>query len=212
MGAQSVLTPLDRPAAYQVDHTDKFALQPERQLQHQRPSTEAIGDHRDAAGIICSNAIHLVDKADPRHPIFVGLAPDRLGLRLDAGNRIEYRDRAVEDPQAALDLDRKIDMAGCVDNVDAVVLPKAGRRRGGDRYSPFLLLSHPIHGGGALVHLADFVGAPGVIEDALGRRRLAGVDMRHDADVAIALERMAAGHVRVFLSDVGSRRIRLPQI
>ena len=41
---------------------------------------------------------------------------------------------------------------------------------------------------------------------------VAGVDVRHDADIAIALERMAAGHVRVFLSDVGSRRIRLPQI
>jgi hypothetical protein len=42
--------------------------------------------------------------------------------------------------------------------------------------------------------LADLVGLAGIIEDALGRRRLAGVDVRHDADVAIALERMAAGH------------------
>jgi hypothetical protein len=42
--------------------------------------------------------------------------------------------------------------------------------------------------------LADLVGLAGVIEDALGRRRLAGVDMGHDADVAIAVERMAAGH------------------
>jgi hypothetical protein len=48
--------------------------------------------------------------------------------------------------------------------------------------------------GGALMDLADLVGLAGVIEDALGRRRLAGVDVRHDADVAIALERMAAGH------------------
>jgi hypothetical protein len=36
--------------------------------------------------------------------------------------------------------------------------------------------------------------------------------VRHDADVAIAFERMAAGHVRLFLSDVGSRRIRLLRI
>jgi hypothetical protein len=41
---------------------------------------------------------------------------------------------------------------------------------------------------------ADLVGLAGIIEDALGRRRLAGVDVRHDADVTIALERMAAGH------------------
>jgi hypothetical protein len=34
------------------------------------------------------------------------------------------------------------------------------------------------------VHLADFVGAAGVVENALGRRRLTGVDVRHDPDVA----------------------------
>ena len=45
----------------------------------------------------------------------------------------------------------------------------------------------------------------------LGRRRLAGVDVRHDADVAITVERMAAGHVG-FLEQVGSRTVRLPDI
>ena len=47
-----------------------------------------------------------------------------------------------------------------------------------------LLLFHPVHDGGALVDLAHFVGAAGVVEDALGRRRLTGVDVRHDPDVA----------------------------
>jgi hypothetical protein len=42
--------------------------------------------------------------------------------------------------------------------------------------------------------LADLVGLAGIIEDALGRRRLAGIDVGHDADVAIFVERMAAGH------------------
>jgi hypothetical protein len=44
------------------------------------------------------------------------------------------------------------------------------------------------------VHFADLVGLAGVVKDALGRRRLAGVDVRHDTDVAVTLERMAAGH------------------
>jgi hypothetical protein len=44
------------------------------------------------------------------------------------------------------------------------------------------------------MHLADLVGLAGVIQDALGRRGLAGVDMRHDAEVAIALERIFACH------------------
>jgi hypothetical protein len=38
------------------------------------------------------------------------------------------------------------------------------------------------------MHLADLVGLAGVVQDALGRRRLAGVDVRHDAEVAVALE------------------------
>jgi hypothetical protein len=52
---------------------------------------------------------------------------------------------------------------------------------------------------------ADLVGLASIIEDALGRRRLAGVDVRHDADIAILLERMAAGHG--LYSVAGLRRV-----
>src|SRR5213594_1195708 len=58
-----------------------------------------IRHHRDAARVIGTDAIHFVDEADPRHPVFVGLAPDRLRLRFDAGNRIEHGHRPVEDTQ-----------------------------------------------------------------------------------------------------------------
>nr|GFD59376.1 hypothetical protein [Tanacetum cinerariifolium] len=64
---------------------------------------------------------------------------------------------------------------------------------------------HPVHGRGALMDLADLVGLAGVIKNALGGGRLAGIDVRHDADVAILLERMAAGHDRSSSSNVGSR-------
>ena len=57
-----------------------------------------------------------------------------------------------------------------------------------------LLLFHPVHRGSALVDLADLVGAAGVVEDALGRRRLAGVDMRHDPDIACVLKCELAWH------------------
>ena len=135
--------------------------------------------------------------------VLLGLPPDGLRLRLDAGNAVEAGDRAVEHAQRALDLDGEVDVTWRVDDVDPVLFalaffgaPETGRRRGRDRDPALLLLLHPVHGRGALVDLADLVGFAGVIEDALGRRRLAGVDMRHDADVAIAFERMAAGHFR----------------
>ena len=72
--------------------------------------------------------------------------------------------------------------------------PRSGRRGGRDRDAALLLLLHPVHRRGALVDLADLVGAARVVEDALGRRRLSGVDVRHDPDVAGLLERELAWH------------------
>src|SRR3546814_16544829 len=73
-------------------------------------------------------------------------------------------------------------------------LPQAGGRRGGDGDAAFLFLFHPVHRRGAVMDFADLVGLAGIIEDALGRRGLAGVDVRHDTEIAIAFERMAACH------------------
>ena len=64
--------------------------------------------------------VHLVDEADARDVVLVGLAPDRLGLGLDALLAVEHGDRAVEDAQRALDLDGEVDVARGVDEVDLV--------------------------------------------------------------------------------------------
>ena len=79
-----------------------------------------------AAVEVGADAVHLVDEAHPRHVVLVGLAPDRLGLGLHAGDRVEHRHRAVEHAQRALHLDREVDVAGGVDDVDPAVAPLAG--------------------------------------------------------------------------------------
>ena len=57
-------------------------------------------DHRlNAALEVGADAVHLVDVGNPRHVVLVGLAPDGLGLRLDAGDRVKERDCAVQDAQ-----------------------------------------------------------------------------------------------------------------
>ena len=151
----------------------------------------------DAALEVGADAVHLVDEAEPRHVVLVGLAPHRLGLRLDAGDRVEHRDRAVEDAQRALDLDGEVDVAGRVDDVDLAVAPLRGRGGRGDRDAALLLLDHVVHDRGAFVHLTDLVGAAGVVEDALGRRGLARVDVSHDPDVAGLFEGEFACHLCV---------------
>ena len=174
----------------------KLVLGADRQLDRERVGAEALADRADRHLEVGADAVHLVDEGDPRDAVLVGLAPDGLGLRLDAGDGVEDDDRAVEDAQRALDLDGEVDVARRVDDVDAVVLPVARGRGRGDRDAALLLLLHPVHDGGAVVDLADLVGAAGVEEDALGRRRLTGVDVGHDPDVAGLLEWEVARHGR----------------
>src|SRR5262249_15609035 len=81
-------------------------------------------------------------------------------------------------------LNGEVDVTGRVDDLDRVALPLALRRGGGNGDAPLLLLLHPVHDGGALVDLADLVRDAGVEQDALSRRRLTGIDVSHDADIA----------------------------
>ena len=183
-----VVRPRDRPHLDEVDDAAEVLLAPDRKLHRDGPRAEAV-DHRLHRGEeVGARAVHLVHEGDAGNLVVVGLAPDRLGLRLDAGDRVEDGDRAVEDAQASLDLHRKVHVPGRIDNVDAKVAPERRRRSRRDRDPALLLLRHPVHDGSALVDLAHLVGAAGVVEDPLGRRGLARVDVGHDPDVADGLE------------------------
>ncbi len=168
----------------QVDDALEVTLGADGQLDRNHVGAQAVfhGLHREVE--VRADLVHLVDEADAGDVVLVGLAPDLLGLRLDTLLAVEHGNGTVEHPKAALHLDGEVDVPGGVDDVDLVVVPEAGGSGGGDGDPPLLLLLHPVHGGGAVVHLTDLVADTGVIEDALGRRRLAGIDVRHDADVA----------------------------
>src|SRR5205823_5651442 len=112
--------------------------------------------------------------------------------------RVEHGDGAVQDPEGTLHLDGEVHVPGGVDDVDAVLLAAAGPEGGGgggrDGDAALLLLLHPVHGGGAVVHLTQLVRPAGVVQDPLGRSRLPGIDVGHDADVANLVERRGARH------------------
>ena len=110
--AESLRLPDDGLHRNQVDDPDMVRLGADGQLDRHRIGAEPLANHRDAAAEIGAHPVHLVDEADARHVVLVGLAPDCLRLRLDAGDRIEHRDGAVEHPQRALHLDREVDVAG----------------------------------------------------------------------------------------------------
>ena len=168
----------------QVDNAFEVALGADGQLDRNDVGAQPVFHGLDREVEVGADLVHLVDETDARDVVLVGLPPNLLGLRLDTFLAVEHRDGTVEHAQAALHLDGEVDVARGVDDVDLVVVPEAGGSGGGDGDSPLLLLLHPVHGGGAVVHLTDLVADTGVVEDALGRRGLAGVDVRHDADIA----------------------------
>src|SRR5207248_236099 len=67
---------------------------------------------------------------------------------------------------------------------------------GGDGDPALLFLDHPVHGGGPLMDFPDLIVDAGIIEDALGGRGLAGIDVGHDADIARPFERNFSSHMR----------------
>jgi hypothetical protein len=90
---------------------------------------ELRDDLVEGAFEVRADAIHLVDEADARHAVLVGLTPDGFRLRLDAGDRVEHRDRAVEHAQRPFDFCREVDVAWRVDDVDPVIAPETGGGR-----------------------------------------------------------------------------------
>ncbi|ETC89475.1 hypothetical protein XHC_0998 [Xanthomonas hortorum pv. carotae str. M081] len=92
-------------------------------------------------------------------------------------------------------------MPGGVDDVEAMLRhglvhtrPERGGGSGGDGDTTLLLLLHPVHHRSAVMDFADLVTDAGVKQDALGGGGLAGIDMSHDAEVAVTLDRGGAGH------------------
>src|SRR3954469_656021 len=190
---EDVLLPLD-----DVDVAGKGFTAADRELDRVRILGETILDHPHAAIEVGADAVHLVREDQARNLVAIGLAPDGLGLRLDAGDRIEKGDSAVEHAQRTLDFNCKVDVARRVDDVDAVLgavaLPESSRGSGRNRDSALLLLLHPVHRGGAFMHFADLVRLTRIVEDALGHSRLPGINVGHDADVAIMVERGMTWH------------------
>ena len=178
----------------EIDHAFERVLDADRELQWNRLHAETLHQVADAGEEVCANLVHLVCEDDPRNLVLVGLAPDGFRLRLDALVPVENRNGAVENAQRAFDLNRKVDVSGRVDDVQALVLPEAGRRGGRDRDAALLFLFHPVHGGCAIVDFADLVRLAGIVKNPFGDGRLAGVDVRHDPEVSVIGKLMAARH------------------
>ena len=171
----------------EVDDAFELVFGTDRETDGNGGGTELLLDFLDTGEEVGADPVHLVHVGDLRHAVLVCLTPDGLALGLDASDRAESGHRAVQDAQGTFHFHREVDVAGSVDQVDligiSVVVPERRRRGRGDGDAPLLFLDHPVHRGRTFVDLTDLVGLSGVVEDALGRGGLTGIDVGHDADV-----------------------------
>ena len=173
----------------EIDDTFEVGFLTDRNLNRHGVRRETVTHLGDCGFKIRARAIHLVDKGNARNLVLIGLPPNCFGLRLNPADRTEDSAGAVEHAQAALNFDGKVHMPGSINDIDAMFTPEAGGRGARDRDATFAFLFHPVHGRRTLVHFSDLVDFAGVKQNAFGRRRLAGVDVRADPDVAGALQR-----------------------
>ena len=107
----------------EVDDALEAGLPADGDLDRHGIGAEALADGGHPAPEVGARAVELVDEAEARHAVAVGLPPDRLGLGLHTGDAVEDDDRAIEHPEAALHLDGEVHVSGRIDDVDAMVLP-----------------------------------------------------------------------------------------
>ena len=105
------------------------------------------------------------------------------GLRLDPLRRVDDEQGALAGLQRARDLVGEVDVAGRVDQVQLVALPGDAHGLGLDRDPALALELHRVEHLRAHVAAGDRVGQ---LEDAVGQRRLAVVDVGDDREVADA--------------------------
>ncbi len=130
-----------------------------------------------------------VDLVEDGHDLVVGV--DRLvdvgqRLRLDALRHVDDQQRALDGAHRPADLVGEVDMAGRVDQVQRVALAVARgvEQPHGLRLDRDAALALDVHGiEHLLLHLALGHGA-GRLDQPVGQRRLAVVDVRDDREVA----------------------------
>ena len=153
-----------------------------------RDAEHAVGVVAEQVASCCADAVGVglrqVDLVDDRDDLEVVVDREvgvRDRLRLDPLRRVDDEQRALARLQRARHLVGEVDVAGRVDQVQLVALPRDAHGLRLDRDPALALEVHRVEHLRAHLALRDGVRQ---LEDAVGERRLAVVDVRDDREVA----------------------------
>ena len=105
-------------------------------------------------------------------------------MRFNTGNRVKNSDSTIKHPQGTLNFNCKVNVTRCVDDINALIIPKTSRRSGSNSNTALLLLLHPVHSGSTIVNFTNFITDACVVKNPFCRCRLASIDVSDDAAVA----------------------------
>ena len=170
----------------EVNHAADVFFEANREMNGDGVFAQAFVNRVKGFVEIATDLVDFVDKTDAGDAVFGSLAPNSLGLRLDAHLAVKDHHGTVENAKRALYLGGEVDVARSVDDVDFVPFPVSGNGGGGNGDTAFFFLLHPVGGSTAGVAFdeVDFVFETGAVKNCLTGRGFAGVDMRDDTDVA----------------------------
>ncbi len=101
----------------------EFGLRADGQLQGGEAGAEVVVELRQDPVEVRSVAVQLVDEHHAGYTELLGEVPVLLRLDLDAVDGRHHQDGEVDDPQRGLDVAGEVQVAGSVDEVDAVSSP-----------------------------------------------------------------------------------------
>ena len=89
--AEGLVVPDDRFHLDEIDDAFEIGFLADGDLDGYGAGVEALADGIDRVLEIGAGLVHLINEANARDAVLVGLTPDGLGLRLDAMYRVELR-------------------------------------------------------------------------------------------------------------------------
>lgn len=110
-------------------------------LKNEGIGSQIANNHVTSPKEIGAQAVHLVHEADTWDAVFISLTPNGFRLGLHSSHTVKQADCPIKHSQRSLHLQREVDVAGSVDDVDTMVFPlgRGSSRRNCD--SSLLLLT-----------------------------------------------------------------------
>ena len=115
VGAHGLVVPEDSLHGDEVYDALEGLFSSDRNLDGAGICAENLAELADNLEEVCTRAVHLVDVADTRNVIFVGLTPHCLRLRLYAADGTECSDGTVENAERTFNLYGEVHVSRGVD-------------------------------------------------------------------------------------------------